>query len=145
MTGANMEDKFTKYYIVFTIIYAVLGLLQIVGYYLDNIILKNIIILASYLDIVWLIVSIIYLVHVIKRKFDSKYRILPISYIIYFIVFFIIGIVIAVMGIMKSGNVLYFLETDSSFIQTIWILGGCYNLFQLGYSYYLLQESRDFL
>ena len=33
----------------------------------------------SYLDIVWLIVSIIYLVHVVKRKFDSKYRILPIS------------------------------------------------------------------
>lgn len=134
-----MEDRFTIYYIVFTIIYAILGLLQIIGYYLDNITLQVIIILFSYLDIIWLIVSIIYLFHVIKRKFDSKYSILPISYIIYFIVFFIIGAVITVMGIIKSGNVLYILETDSLFNQIIWILGGCYNLFQLGYSYYLLK------
>ena len=132
-----MKDKFSKHYIIFTIIYGILGLLQLIGYYLDNLILKIIITLVSNLDIIWIFVSIIYLIHVIKKKLDPKYLVLPISYTIYFIVFFITGILLMTYGIIKNGNILYFMETDSIFNQIIWILSGFYNIFQIGYSYYL--------
>ena len=139
-----MDDKFTRYYVILTIVYGILCLLEFVGYYADNIILTIIIFLLSFLDIAWLIVSIIYLVHVIKQKLDSKYRVLPISYILLFVVLIVINVGILFLGISKGEDITHFLETtlspDSVVNQILMILTGCYSIFQIVYGYYLLKR-----
>jgi TRAP-type uncharacterized transport system fused permease subunit len=137
------SDKFTQVYVLSTIIYAILGLVQVVFFYFNNPLLKFLILALSNIDYIYTVLTILFLIHVIKHNLSSKLHVLTISFIVYVVVFFSIGIVLMMYGVENFKDPFIALNPSNIFSNIVWILSALYYVFQFVFAMHILSVDTE--